>query len=168
MCGRVSTRHCRIRGTRGRHRSASPYLQQRHANASGVFGCGSFPPDVLLVDEVLAVGDLAFQQKCLDRIRELRSGGCSIVLVSHDPVLVENMCDSALWLSKGEIVEAGPAPNIIHKYAAAVGATPAPESVEIVSMTTQGVVLHPARTASAGWMSRSRTSGLHDFGYIGT
>jgi len=98
-------------------------------------------PDVLLVDEVLAVGDLVFQRKCLDRIRELRSGGCSIVLVSHDPVLVENMCDTALWLSKGEVVEAGPAPNVIQKYTAAVNTLPASKPGESVSITTQGVVL---------------------------
>jgi lipopolysaccharide transport system ATP-binding protein len=102
-------------------------------------------PKVLLVDEVLAVGDLAFQQKCLDRIRQLRSGGCSIVLVSHDPVLVESMCDSALWLSQGEVVEAGPAPNVIHKYAAAVSAAPASGLADMVSMTTQGIVLRPGK-----------------------
>ena len=102
-------------------------------------------PDVLLVDEVLAVGDLAFQQKCLDRIRQLRSGGCSIILVSHDPVLVESMCDTALWLSNGEVVEAGPAPNVVHKYAAAVSTAPASGPAGIVSMTTQGVVLRPGK-----------------------
>jgi lipopolysaccharide transport system ATP-binding protein len=103
-------------------------------------------PDVLLVDEVLAVGDLAFQQKCLDRIRQLRSGGCSIVLVSHDPVLVESMCDSALWLSKGEVVEAGPAPNVVHKYAAAVSAAPASgAATDMVYKTTQGVVLRTGK-----------------------
>jgi lipopolysaccharide transport system ATP-binding protein len=107
-------------------------------------------PNVLLVDEVLAVGDLAFQHKCLDRIRQLRSGGCSLILVSHDPALVENMCDSALWLSKGEVIEAGPAPNVVHKYAAAVSAFSASGSAEILSMTTQGVVLHPGKNRFGG------------------
>jgi ABC-type polysaccharide/polyol phosphate transport system ATPase subunit len=59
--------------------------------------------DVLLIDEVLAVGDAAFQQKCHDALTELRDRGCTIVLVTHDMNAVERFCDRALLLERGEI-----------------------------------------------------------------
>jgi lipopolysaccharide transport system ATP-binding protein len=58
-------------------------------------------PTILLIDEVLAVGDLGFQKKCLDRIREFQSRGCAIVLISHDMGQIKAMCDRALWLDRG-------------------------------------------------------------------
>ena len=58
-------------------------------------------PDVLLIDEVLAVGDEAFTRKCLDKIGEFRRRGKTIVLVTHSLGLVEKMCDEALWLRHG-------------------------------------------------------------------
>lgn len=58
-------------------------------------------PEVLLVDEYLSVGDLAFQAKCSARIREIREGGCAIVLVSHSMDQVRQLCDRALWLRDG-------------------------------------------------------------------
>lgn len=61
-------------------------------------------PDILLIDEVLAVGDLAFQQKCLDRIAQFKKAGCTIILVSHDMTLVRQLCDEALWLREGHLV----------------------------------------------------------------
>jgi len=59
-------------------------------------------PEVLLVDEVLAVGDTSFQQKCLRRIRELKDGGTAIVFVSHDLATVRSLCDRAMFLLQGE------------------------------------------------------------------
>ena len=59
-------------------------------------------PDVLLIDEVLAVGDEAFTRKCLDKIGEFRRRGKTIVLVTHSLGLVEKMCDDVLWLRQGE------------------------------------------------------------------
>jgi lipopolysaccharide transport system ATP-binding protein len=64
-------------------------------------------PDVLLVDEFLSVGDLAFQQKCLDRIMALKNNGCAIVLISHNPDQVKTLCDQALWLEKGLVKSYG-------------------------------------------------------------
>jgi ABC-type polysaccharide/polyol phosphate transport system ATPase subunit len=61
-------------------------------------------PDILLLDEVLAVGDVAFQWKCLDRIERLRKAGRTIVLVSHDLAAIERLCDRAILLSRGQIV----------------------------------------------------------------
>ena len=59
-------------------------------------------PEILLVDEVLAVGDASFQQKCLKRIRALADGGTSIVFVSHNFYLVQAVCNTALYLQKGQ------------------------------------------------------------------
>lgn len=61
-------------------------------------------PDVMLIDEYLSVGDLAFQAKCFARIAELRDGGCAMVLVSHGMEQVKALCDRALWLKRGEMV----------------------------------------------------------------
>ena len=64
-------------------------------------------PRVLLVDEFLSVGDLAFQAKCNARIKSLRSGGCAIVMVSHGMDQVRQLCDRALWLKHGEVAAFG-------------------------------------------------------------
>jgi ABC-type polysaccharide/polyol phosphate transport system ATPase subunit len=63
--------------------------------------------DVLLVDEALAVGDLEFQHKCMERIRGMRRGGASLVLVSHDPETVRALCERVVWLDGGHVVAAG-------------------------------------------------------------
>jgi lipopolysaccharide transport system ATP-binding protein len=60
-------------------------------------------PDVMLVDEYLSVGDLAFQAKCLDRILDLKRNGCAIVLISHNPEQVAKLADRALWLDRGQV-----------------------------------------------------------------
>src|SRR5207302_5059027 len=59
-------------------------------------------PEVLLIDEVLAVGDEAFTRKCLDKIGEFRRRGKTILIVTHSLGLVEKMCDDVLWLRKGK------------------------------------------------------------------
>lgn len=66
-------------------------------------------PDVLLVDEVLAVGDEAFQRKCMDKIREFQEQGCTIVLVSHSAAQVMEVCDRGVVLRNGEIAFIGSA-----------------------------------------------------------
>jgi len=73
-------------------------------------------PDILLIDEVLAVGDLAFQRKCLDRIGQFKSEGCSIVLVSHDTGLVAELCDEALWLRAGRVAAYGSGEDVVKRY----------------------------------------------------
>ncbi len=75
-------------------------------------------PDILLIDEVLAVGDVAFQHKCLDRIRQLKAGGCTIVLVTHDAGMVESLCEDALWLRGGRVAAYGPTRIVIPQYLA--------------------------------------------------
>ena len=72
--------------------------------------------DVLLVDEVLAVGDQAFQSRCLERIGEMRRGGTTILLVSHDASTIRRMCDRAVWLHKGKVESLGTADSVIADY----------------------------------------------------
>ena len=76
-------------------------------------------PQVLLIDEALAVGDAFYQQRCLRRMRALRDEGVTIVLVSHDPSAVISLCDQAIWLEQGEIREAGPPREVLRRYLAA-------------------------------------------------
>lgn len=73
-------------------------------------------PQILLIDEVLSVGDLAFQKKCLDRIHQFKDQGCTIVLVSHDIQQVETLCDQVLWLRHGEIAALGEAAVVVGQY----------------------------------------------------
>ncbi|MCU1535327.1 MAG: transporter ATP-binding protein [Glaciihabitans sp.] len=67
----------------------------------------SVDPDILLVDEVLAVGDEAFQQKCMDKIRQFQQEGCTIVLVSHSAEQIREMCDRVVVLNHGRVVYDG-------------------------------------------------------------
>jgi len=73
-------------------------------------------PDVLLVDEVLAVGDEAFQQKCMDQIERFRAQGKTIIFVSHTADTVKNVCDRACVLDHGSLVFLGKADEAIERY----------------------------------------------------
>lgn len=73
-------------------------------------------PEILIVDEILAVGDAAFQRKCLEKFYQIRDGGCTILFVSHDPYQVKTLCRRALYLSHGEPVAYGPAEDVIDRY----------------------------------------------------
>jgi ABC-type polysaccharide/polyol phosphate transport system ATPase subunit len=73
-------------------------------------------PDVLLVDEVLAVGDAAFQEKCFQKIREFRSSGKSLLCVSHAAGMVGELCDQAIWLDHGEMVMSGAISDVMEAY----------------------------------------------------
>jgi ABC-type polysaccharide/polyol phosphate transport system ATPase subunit len=73
-------------------------------------------PDVLLIDEVLAVGDEAFTRKCLDKIGEFRRRDKTIVLVTHSLGLVEKMCDEVLWLRHGRIADQGDPKRVVDAY----------------------------------------------------
>lgn len=75
-------------------------------------------PDILLIDEVLAVGDLAFQQKCLERIKQFKDRGCTIMLISHDASQVKQFCDEAIWLRGGKIVAQGAPDIVVGEYVA--------------------------------------------------
>jgi len=74
-------------------------------------------PEVLIIDEVLAVGDAEFQQKSAARIREFRDSGSTILVVSHSPASIKALCDRALWLEHGAIRAIGPADAVVDQYA---------------------------------------------------
>lgn len=73
-------------------------------------------PHVLLVDEVLAVGDASFQAKCMQRIEELRRNGMTVIFVSHDMSAVERLCGRAILLEHGKILADGPAREVVEVY----------------------------------------------------
>lgn len=72
--------------------------------------------DILLIDEILAVGDANFQKKCMDKIKELKHEGKTIVIVTHDTGSVERICDKAAWLEKGEIMHCGNSFETVNHY----------------------------------------------------
>jgi lipopolysaccharide transport system ATP-binding protein len=80
----------------------------------------SVEPDVLIVDEILAVGDIGFQQKCVARLRRLRDAGLTMLFVSHSPDAVRSICNTALFLSEGQAVFHGPAERAVNMYLAHV------------------------------------------------
>jgi ABC-2 type transport system ATP-binding protein len=87
-------------------------------------------PDVLLVDEVLAVGDAEFQMRCSQKFQELKSSGCTIVVVSHSMEMIRSLCDSAAWLEHGTLRGTGPAKEVIGSYMRHVAQTTGSEYVD--------------------------------------
>lgn len=73
-------------------------------------------PDVVLIDEILAVGDARFQRKCLDRIRDLRQEDKSFILVSHNMQNIEAMCSRVIWLRDGAVAKEGPPAAVVPEY----------------------------------------------------
>jgi len=90
--------------------SAGMFLRLAFASAISAM------PDILLIDEVIAVGDARFQQKCFARIRELHDRGSTIVLVTHAPELVLGLCERVLLLDRGELVFDGDPAAGVHRY----------------------------------------------------
>ena len=72
--------------------------------------------DILIVDEILAVGDYQFQQKCKRKMQELMDGGTTLLLVSHSIADVQNICNKAVWIEKGHIVEKGDVMSVTNDY----------------------------------------------------
>lgn len=98
-------------------------------------------PEVLLIDEVLAVGDLAFQMKCLDRMRTFKKNGCTGLIVSHAPQTVLDMCDDAIWLDRGRVVAYGPAREVVMQYVDATGVL---KKVQAAAAESQDAAAPPA------------------------
>src|ERR1044072_4770932 len=93
-----------------KHYSSGMYLRLGFSIAAHL------DPEILLLDEVLAVGDAAFQAKCLDRVTELRRAGTTIVFISHNLQAVSRLCERTLLLSKGEVLMDGPTNDVIAEY----------------------------------------------------
>ena len=73
-------------------------------------------PDILIVDEILAVGDFLFQQKCEKRISEMMSGGTTVIIVSHSIGQFERLCNRVIWLDKGNVIMDGPTQEVCDLY----------------------------------------------------
>lgn len=80
----------------------------------------SVDPDIILIDEVLAVGDESFQRKCLERMKQFKNKGKTIVFVSHDLSAVRSLCDEAIWLDTGKLQAQGPTGAVIERYLGSV------------------------------------------------
>jgi len=97
-----------------KHYSSGMYTRLAFAVATAV------DPDILITDEVLAVGDEAFQRKCMERIYSFRRAGKTIIFVSHALDVVRSLCDVAVWLDHGCVRASGPAGGVIDAYLADV------------------------------------------------
>jgi lipopolysaccharide transport system ATP-binding protein len=73
-------------------------------------------PDVLIIDEALAVGDQHFQKKCVERILAFRNSGCTILFCSHSPYHIRHLCDTAMWLDGGRVREFGDTEAVLGAY----------------------------------------------------
>jgi lipopolysaccharide transport system ATP-binding protein len=104
-------------------------------------------PDLLIVDEALAVGDEAFQRKCYARIREVRDRGGAVLFVSHSAAAVTDLCDRAIWLDQGEQMQEGTPKTIVGNYHKLIFADPArqPALREALKTGAEGPVLPPAQ-----------------------
>lgn len=91
-------------------------------------------PDILLIDEVLAVGDLPFQQKCLKKISEFREKEKTIIMVSHSPNNIREHCDTAIWLDHGKLQMIGSATEVTEAYEMSLGL----HNMEYVDMAVAG------------------------------
>ena len=73
-------------------------------------------PDILILDEVFAVGDQNFQNKCRDKIMEFKRAGKTMLVVSHNAIIVKQLCDRALWLDQGQLVMDGTPEEVVQLY----------------------------------------------------
>ena len=116
-------------------------------------------PEVLLVDEVLAVGDEAFTHKCLDKFGELHRRGKTVLIVTHSLGLVERLCDDAVWLDAGEKQMQGDPKRVVGAYLTAVEETEKQQLAATTSKAVQGASPNPStdnmfRATEGRWGSR--------------
>ena len=78
-------------------------------------------PDILIVDEILSVGDHSFQEKCSKRMEEMMSGGTTVILVSHDESMVKKICRHAAWINKGHLMFVGDSEVAVDHYLSSIG-----------------------------------------------
>ena len=95
-------------------------------------------PDILIVDEALAVGDAYFQHKCFDRIRKYRAEGTTLLFVSHDPGAVKSLCDRAVLIDEGRIVQDGDPANVLDYYNALIAPDAANTSIKAADSISHG------------------------------
>jgi ABC-type polysaccharide/polyol phosphate transport system ATPase subunit len=103
-------------------------------------------PDILLVDEVLAVGDLSFQRRCLNRMNDVAQTGRTVIFVSHQMTAIRRLCTRTIWLEAGRIKDFGPTGEVVARY----------ESESIGGSTPGGGDSHEGVTYKARYLSWSR------------
>jgi ABC-type polysaccharide/polyol phosphate transport system ATPase subunit len=114
-------------------------------------------PDILLLDEVLAVGDEAFQHKCFGKIWDFKRGGGTMVFVSHDPAAVERLCDRAILLEQGRVVERGKAEDVVRAYHRRLAAKrPAVSTERVLGVSTGSCQIHEVRAVAGDQAVRDR------------
>ena len=113
-------------------------------------------PDVLLLDEVLAVGDEAFQHKCFARIADYQRAGGTIVFVSHDPSAVERICDRAIMLEQGRVLEEGRAGEVVRAYHRRLVTGPAEAAAARDGTAAGGCRVHEVKAVGGDGSARDR------------
>src|SRR5690349_4463928 len=114
-------------------------------------------PDILLLDEVLAVGDEAFQHKCLGKIWDYKRGGGTMVFVSHSPAAVEQLCDRAILLEHGRLVERGTAEEVVRAYHRRLAARrPGVSTERVIGRSTGSCQIHDVRAVGGDQGIRDR------------
>lgn len=105
-------------------------------------------PEILLIDEVLAVGDVTFRAKCLERINQFKEEGRTIVFVSHDTNQIQNFCDEALWLRTGQIMAYGETEDVIERYLTEMNARAhgSPQETKTTSVSKSGLARRDIET----------------------
>jgi ABC-type polysaccharide/polyol phosphate transport system ATPase subunit len=117
--------------TPGKHFSSGMYVRLGFSVAVHV------EPQILLVDEVIAVGDEEFQRRCFEHLNKLRRRGVTIVLVTHSLQFVQTLCDEATWLDHGEVLEQGSANQVVHAYLDRINAHEV-ERLEVAAARAEG------------------------------
>jgi ABC-2 type transport system ATP-binding protein len=113
-------------------------------------------PDVLLLDEVLAVGDEAFQQKCFGRIWDFKRSGGTIVFVSHDPSAVDRLCERAIMLDHGRVLEEGSAGDVVRAYHRRLASSGAAAVARRDGRDERSCRVHEVRAVGGDGLARDR------------
>lgn len=118
-------------------------------------------PDILIVDEVLAVGDAAFRKKCERRMEKMLSSGTTLLFVSHSEREVERLCQNAIWLDHGEVVMSGPSESVCFTYSETL------KSTEQKKVTTVGLQppMPKITVAGAGYVGLVTAAAFASVGY---
>ena len=129
-----------------KHYSSGMYMRLAFAVAAHL------EPEILVVDEVLAVGDAMFQKKCLGKMQDVSKGGRTVLFVSHNMGAVTSLCRSAIWLNGGRIVRSGPAREIVDGYLTS-HATSQTALVELGGMPRMGDFGRKLKIDRLEWLS---------------
>jgi ABC-type glutathione transport system ATPase component len=119
-------------------------------------------PDILVIDEVLAVGDTRFRVKCYRRLAAMRDAGAAFVLVSHNPLAILSVCDSATYLSAGRVFAQGPPRSVVARYEeemAGNGAAIPDGAAAAARSTSRGKILPPHQLSRFEASDKDTTDG---------